>query len=532
MSLYDQLAFSTKLDFYLSSPLTTDQSNGTQSFSISATLDGQPIIYGHSSSFIVTDSTNITFTSNPGIFVSGKTLEFVAYLDKPSDEYALFLDSDNGNGIFIGPTYIKLKLYFNIDGTTVPISSEIPIYQWSKKFYFVLSFSDYQASLKVNDFTTFVQYSGTPISTITNCVITAPTSAHFLIDGIGIYSNTKEDKQQSLNDPGTGHKLYSSMKYAGLTTFFDGYTASFTSRISSLDFVFSELNSTINYIFQIPTSMFAYEALIVKCSDSSLSISYTLDQLTPSSFTDKAYIDMSIANLAPNDYIAFNVVYDRSASPFYIDIIGINNGDIVFNTPANLALTGQAIYTGFQEESLVNCTDGVLLNQGWYSGTWDTGITFPNVPQSIEIVFKPNDISTKTYVYSSSDGTVSYGPSSSITGFTAYLNGVNVANLNSIKPNQWNHLVLTKSSTSDTGFYLNYSSSDHSPQYISYMFLTAYQAILTSDQVADLYNITAGIDIISISESPIPLIEGTFSNGLPYNLYSYSWAIVSGGGTR
>src|SRR5687767_2301486 len=96
MSTYDQLALSTSPAFYLASPLTTDQS-GTTTFTIdsnTSTLDGQPIIFGHESSFRINGDQAIEITGNMGIFRQDSSIELVVYCLRPQDEIPLLARSE------------------------------------------------------------------------------------------------------------------------------------------------------------------------------------------------------------------------------------------------------------------------------------------------------------------------------------------------------------------------------------------------------------------------------------------------------
>ncbi|MFY3742253.1 MAG: hypothetical protein HMLIMOIP_002722 [Candidatus Nitrosomirales archaeon] len=212
-----------------------------------------------------------------------------------------------------------------------------------------------------------------------------------------------------------------------------------------------------------------------------------------------------------------------------ITIDGISNGDVLYETPADLELTGLALYKA-SDESIVNCPDGVKLTDAAYKGTWIVSDVMPSPPETVEIVFKPQDDTETTIIFSSTDGSASYGPTGSIVGYTCYLNGTLVTDLSDLKYGQWNHLVLIDSTPSATEFYLNSDDGLPSGTDITYMLLTAYPETLDEPEIVTLYKILLGTDLLSQSESA-SINEGVFPGGQSFNSYSYTWAILGAGGT-
>jgi hypothetical protein len=213
-----------------------------------------------------------------------------------------------------------------------------------------------------------------------------------------------------------------------------------------------------------------------------------------------------------------------------VKIKTIYDGNVFNKSPAQLTLNGQAMYPFDFDASIVNYPNGVLLQEAAYSGTWVFGPGHENIPQSIEIVFKPTESDNITYVFNNSDGECSFGPGGQITNFTAYLNGALVTDLDDIKFNQWNHLVLTLASPTDDSFFLNTEDGSLVTETISYMLLSGYEQELQLANVTTLFGILCGIDKISVIETALAINEGIFDNGFGFNYYSYAWAIIGAGG--
>jgi hypothetical protein len=213
-----------------------------------------------------------------------------------------------------------------------------------------------------------------------------------------------------------------------------------------------------------------------------------------------------------------------AARSFIINVFSSYDDRITTQTPAELVPNGGPFYPNQYSTSIVNFPEGVELYEISYEGEW-----IEYVPNSIEILFMPKSTS-KTIVFESADGSVSCGTGGSITGYTAYLNGSSVANLNDARVNQWNHLVLTKVSVSADTFYLNSDSSRAGENVVEYALLASYPTVLTSGTVSDLYSILSSYHNASISDNPSGITEGELDGTSPFKVYTYAWAIIGGGG--
>lgn len=519
MNTYDQIALSNKPNLYLSAPETTDKS-GTGAFALSnndLSPVGQPIIYGHEFSYLMTDTTTVDITGNPLFFNDTATFECVVFVNRPTEETAILIDDDGQNCLLLTPDGITVKLFFQSLLSTYAQLATVPIKNWGKKLYIVLTITATQVTLSVNDQFVILNYSDSIVSS-TNLVLGGGyTDYGYLIDGVGFYSNTITNKSSMINDPLSGHSNYAASKHAGGTTKFDGYTQSSINAYSLADFLYSDGVHTLIYYSSYVQDGLDY--LIVKPNDERVTVLYDIDLDDSGDFTDYLLIG------TVNDVTIRFMVNDTDVnSDFSLTIQSIKDADVLYQTPADLVLAGMALYID-AEESIVNCPDGVKLPEATYAGTWNN-----DPPKSIEVVFKPIVSVNDTIVFYNADGVASFGPTGSITGFIAYLNGQLVTDLDDIRYDQWNHLVLIDDSPSATQFYLNSDDGLDTTETISYMFLTAYPEELTEPDVTTLYQIVSGIDLLNISDT-ITVSEGEFSNGIGFNAYSYQWSIVGAGGT-
>lgn len=528
MSTYDKIAFGSRPRLYLSAPDTTDKS-GIGDFALSnndLSPVGQPIIFGSEFSFNMTDSTTVDVTGNPLFFNDTATFECVVYAGRPEEDVSLVIDSDSQNAILITPDGIVLKLFFDNLLSTYSRTASVDIKDWNKKLYIVVTITATQATLTVNGLSDIVTYKDTIVPS-TNLTIGGGYSGYkYLVDGIGFYSNTIQNKASLIDDPMSGYSTYAAKRHGGRTTKFEGYERG-TKQVFGLDrFNFSKNQDgnyyTLSYIVSQINQGIDY--VIVVANDERVTVSYDVDFDDFGEFTE--YLLIGSVN---ESNLRFIVNANAVDDDFTISIETIYESDIFYETPAELELVGLAFY-GNPEESIVNIPDGTKLPEATYTGTWILDENFPDTPGTIEIVFKPIDQGIDTFVFASTDGSASYGPTGAITGYTAYLNGQIATDLDDVRYDQWNHLVLTDASATATEFFLNSDDGLAPDTTISYMLLTGYPAVLDADNVETLYEILSGIDILQQSET-VSVDEGTFPGGQAFKAYSYAWAILGAGGS-
>jgi hypothetical protein len=521
MSTFDKIAFGDRPKLYLSAPDTVDKS-GTGAFSLSSnnlSPIGQPVIYGSEFSFLMTDSTTVDVVGNP-IFFSDKTsFECVIFAGRPTEDVSILVDDDGQNALLITPDGITLKLFFENLLSTYSKTTTVNIKDWNKKLYIVVTITATQATLSVNGVGSILTYQDSILDS-SNITIGGGYSGYkYLVDGIGFYGKTVSNKVDIIDDKYSGYSNYVARRNGGRVTKFDGYrrgtkltlTLSDSSFVNGDQYVFSYLVTQINQ---------GLDYIIVRANDERVVVSYDIDFDQSGDFTE--YLLVSAVD---ESNIRFIVNSTEVEDDFTITIETIYNGDILYETPADLELIGQALYSD-PSESIVNLPDGVKLPESTYVGTWIA----EDPPGTVEIVFKPVDEGIDTYVFYSSDGSVSYGPTASITGYTAYLNGQLVTDLTDVRYDQWNHLVLTHDSPTSLDFYLNSNDGLAPSTTISYMTLASYPSVLDTDVISVLYSILTGIDLLNVSET-VAISEGTFSGGQGFNSYSYAWAILGAGGS-
>jgi hypothetical protein len=523
MNTYDKIALSNKPSLYLSAPEITDKS-GTGLFPLSnnnLSATGQPIVYGNDSSYVVGSGTTVDITGNPLFFNDRATFECVLVASRPTEQVSIVIDDDNQNTLAIDPEGITIKLFFESLLSTYAQTATVPIKDWNKKLYIVLTITETQATLSVNGESQIINYTDNIVSS-TNVVIGGGYSGYtYLMDGIGFYNNTISNKANLINDPLNGHANHAASKHAGRTTKFDGYMNGKIHTFGLSDFLYSENVHTL--IYYSPTLQEGLDYLIVRTNDERVIVSYDINLDDAGEFTE--YLLVGTVTDATLRFMVSEIDID---SDFTITIQPIISGDIVDETPANMVLAGLALF-GESDESIVNLLDGTKLTEATYAGTWIYSDIMPDTPKSVEIVFKPIESDNDTIVFSSSDGSASFGTTGAITNFTAYLNGQLVTDLTDIRYDQWNHLVLIDSAPTADTFYLNSDDGVDSDETISYLFMTAYPDELSGPDVTILYDIVNGTDLLDISES-VSVSEGTFSGGTAFNAYSYPWAIVGAGG--
>lgn len=528
MSKYNQLALTSMPLFYMAAPTLTDQS-GSSSIVISGNTfeaSGQPIIYGNSNSFNVGNTNSITLDSDV-VFQIGSIFEFVILANSIDSEVGVYV-TDIDSGVFITQNSVLLRVTVldgEINNTQVV---EIPIEDWDKKLYCRVFIGGTQASLVVNEKTASVTFTGTP-QTGSSAVLgtNVPAGYNFLIDGIGIYFNKIENKSSVLDDPGSGHSAYASIMHAGHTTKFSTFLSGGVKKIGIADFyeaLIDSISKCYLYTHMIPVTDVDSKYLVVRTNNDWVNVEYDVSGGNVIEFTKKTAIQLTDSNAVVN----FRIPID-APSDFSMDIETILDASIYSSTPASLAPSGNPIFPSVFDESIVNCPSGIDLEMGSYEGTWiDFDVATPESPKTIELVFKPIDPTQTVVIFKSSDGTVS---TASQSGYSMYLNGVSVSNLDDLRWGQWNHLALVKSNAAATSFTLN-TDGTSDPMKINYQLITSYPTVLTSQQIANLYAILAGADVISFTDLPLDLDESEFDNGLPFQTYSLAWSIIGAGGNQ
>lgn len=527
MNTYGQLALTTNPVLYLGSPTTTDQS-GSLFYSLSSnTLSptGQPIVYGADSSFLIDSAHTVTIDGNP-IFINDiVSVEFVVLLSRPTDIVNILVDSDGQNSISADQNGFTIKLYFQSSLITYSKSVSVLVSDWDKKHHVIVAYSDNRATLSVNDQIAEIRFDDPLIESSSVIVGGGYSGYSYLLDGLGFYTKNLENKTNFLDDPGSGYATYSGLVFDGHVTSLDGFISGYNALYTAKDFKF-----VANPDYYVITHIAAFGQpdpgyLIIRCNDKNAIVNCTIDNGVTQTFSDYLLVDISVSST-----LHIQVPAGGFSKDTRINIISIYTADVLDKSPASLVLNGKALYPNDFENSIVNNPSGVKLINSTYTGTWIYGQTTPDIPSSIELVFKPFDDSVKTYVLNNSDGECSFGPAGQITNFTAYLNGVVVTDLTDIKLNQWNHLVLTIVSPAATSFYLNSSAGSAPTTTLSYMLLGAYQQVLTAQNVIDLFSVLCGTDKLSVVEPSIPIVEGVFDNGFGFNYYSFPWSIIGAGG--
>jgi hypothetical protein len=513
VSYYDQLAFASFPSLYLAAPVLTDQSN-TGKFTLSAnTLAsvGQPIIYGHDSSLMVDSTHSVTISGNP-FFEQNASFELVIYLLVKDDARIAAVSTDNGNGIFLTSSSVQLQLMLENTGLLV---LEIPINNWAQKLHIVTRITDTQATLTVNGVSDYMLINDVLDDTAASTVIGSGLTANqaFLFDGLGSYSFKFEDKTSVINDPGSGHQLYAAEALNGKASYFAGYLAGETIDLGLQSFSYDASENFWVYSRHIEMQAETGGYFIVETNDPRVVVEYAIDAGAVESFSGRTII--AIASKTAT--LSFKITDDVS-SAFRLTLRPILDTQLFAHSPANMVATGTPIFMD-SSESIVNTPSGVGLRDSKYAGTWfsdEAGV----LPQSVEIVFKPRETGT---IFTSSDGTLD---TATVTGFTMWLNGVQATDLSQVRWNQWNHVVLVKNGQLAAGFTLNDGLAD-----IDYLVLAAYPSQLVQADVDGLYRALIGVDVLSVTDQPVQIVEGAFDNAEPFQTYSFNWAIVGADGT-
>lgn len=516
MSKYDQLAFSSRPLFYLASPTTTDQSS-TGLYSLSdntMSASGQPIIYGHDTSFVVNSTQGVTIDANAA-FYNGSTIELVVYAEKPDQETEILV-ANNGNAIFMSEQGIGARLNFESNGNPSSSVAFVKIRDWHKKLHIILNIGINQAVLTVNNGSDVILLDGDLDVSATETVIGGAFSGgyYFLLDGLGFYTSKIANKSSSLDDPGSGHSVYTQLVYEGSSTVFSTYESVDRIQFSLSDFVYDWINETSVISYHLPPVVSTDFYIALRTNDDSVTVKYDLNGITVDEF-----VKSKVLAFTSNFNVLTFSVPKECPSDFIISIETITSASIFSQTPAFLTATGRPEFPSIFEESIVNCPEGVKMKDASFSGVWLADNETASMPKSIEIVFKPKE---SGIIFTSSDGEIS---TSAQSGYTLWLNGISVANLSTLRIGQWNHLIITKSGTTAGTFTLNTDEKD-----IDYMILASYPIVLNSDQVEELYNVIIGADRLTAEEVPVGVAEGAFEDGQAVSLYSPVWSIVGSGG--
>lgn len=515
MSNYDQTAIASDPEFYLSSASLSDQSGKALYVLDNDALNiGQPIIAGNTSSFIVDETHHIELDANCIFFRSNCHMELVAYLTQPTESICIFGDAGTQNGLFIDPAGIELRF---VDSNLSSVYTRIDILEWPLKAHITLTFDAESATLDVNDVQSQISYAPTDPATIAEVSFTSVGEYFYLIDGFGIYSNRFINKSAMIDAKDFDYFTFTSAKYEAIGSVFSGYRLGETKVFNKSDFLLHPDGYYMISYIMIPQIEDSYDYITLECSDQDIVVTYKIDALAEDTFVSREEF-FPVARVFS---ISFKVGLDDISKSFWIKIRGYIEGSITTQTPAKLILDGAAYYSDSNDIKIVNCPPGHYLGGSNYDCEWYTA-----PPNSVEIAFMPLDLTNETFVFSSSDGEASFGAGGSVTGYTAYLNGLPVADLDDVLVNQWNHLVLTKASVADTDFILNDSQAGGEQSNIRYLFINAYPSVLPADDIEQLYKIVTSSHKLRLVETLSPIVEGEAEYDSPFLLYSYAWSII------
>lgn len=525
MSKYNQLAISTNPSFYLSAPVTTDQSSAgivaLSSNNLSAI--GQPVVYGNTNSFLVTDSTGVVLDRDI-VFVEGNLTEFVMLSQAPAGEVGV-LSTDIDSGIFLTPDAVMLRVSSILEDMIFNQVIQVKIKEWESKKHVVVSIGSSQVSLTVNGISNSSSFQGDIISGST-MNIGAGSDYAFLLDGLGVYPLRLIDKSSTINDFGSAHNVYASILHGGQTTKFDTFVVDEINLVELKDFHIEAADletRSLVYSFLVSQTSQPNKYLVFKSNNDSTIVEYDISGGAIVEFQHYDSVELSDSNVV----VSFRIPLDVP-SDFQIEVTTVLDANILSQTPADLIVDGTPVFPNVVDESIVNCPEGVWLAKASYTGTWkpfEQAGSEP--PKTIELLFKPNDSTETVVIFDSSDGSVT---TASQSGYILWLNGVEVADLTDIKWNQWNHLILVNDTASATEFSINTDGSSD-PMNINFQFLSAYPTELVQAEIEQLYAVVAGIDIISVAESELTFAEGEFDNGLGFQVINLTWAIVGAGGS-
>lgn len=520
MSNYDRMAIAEKPDLYFSSNSSTDQSgSGLYTLTNGLANVGQPIISGNPSSWRVSSTEALAIDINPIFFRSGTQMEFVIQMLQPTDTVCVFGDSSGFNGIFVSPAGAELR-FIDVDLVQryVPLTFTI----WPEKMYVLLSFDEVYCTIRINDQVAQIKYRETDPSSVSSVSFKTTSGNTYYIDGLGVYSSGFVTKKDYVDAIEFDYLSFINSTYGAVGSIFNGYRGLSRRRIYSGQFTQDPIDSDY-YVYTMTFTLGSdedFSSISIESNYRTMSMQYLTNDVTWTPFTGHISFTPS-TNFFLLQIRAKSVDVSRS---FVLDVCSIYDDEISTNSPARMTPNGGPLYPEKHTIPIVNFPDGVELYNISYEGTW-----IEYIPNSIEIIFMPRD-SGKTIIFENSEGSVSCGTGGSISGFTAYLNGALVTDLNNVRINQWNHLILTDSSVSATTFYLNSDSSRAQQNIIEYSFIASYPSVLTLAQAQQAYAIVGSFHKASVTENPTDIAEGNLDSGSPFKAYTYAWAIVGGGG--
>lgn len=520
MSNYDRIAISQKPDFYFSSNSSSDQS-GKALYSIinDSTNVGQPIIAGNPSSWRISLGASLELDSNPIFFRQNTQMEFVIQKMQPADTVCIFGDDYNLNGLFLSPFSVEIRF---VDADLNQRSATLIFDKWPEKMHVIISFDTVFCTLRVNDQVTQVAYRETDPDSIAEVSFKTTATDTYYIDGIGIYSDSFESKASYIDAEEFDYSDFVNRTYSATSTLFDGYRGQNKMQIPAADFRSDPLDT--NYYICTITFPVAtdedFSSISIESNISTMVMQYQTNDVTWATFTGNTSFTPSTNFFL----LQIRVDVQDSSKPFIINVFPMFDDRITTNTPAELVPNGGPLYPDSHTIPIANFPDGVELYNISYEGTW-----IEYIPNSIEIIFMPK-ASTKTIIFETAEGSVSCGTGGSLTGYTAYLNGVLVTDLDDVRINQWNHLIITMPSPEEEVFYLNSNVSRAEENIIEYSFLASYPSVLSLEMAEQAYAIIGSHHKASVAENPSDITEGELDGGSPFKIYTYAWAIVGGGG--
>lgn len=520
MSNYDRIAISQKPDFYFSSNSSSDQSGAAlYGITVGATNVGQPIIVGNPSSWKIATGESLTLDANPIFFRKETAFEFVIQKLQPLNTVCIFGDTDEFNGIFLMPDRVQVRF---VDSNLTQRYTDVIFTKWPEKLHIVLSFDALYCSLRANDQVAEISYADTDPDVISSMSFKTTSDNTYYIDGIGIYSSSFEPKRDYIDTVEFDYLSFVNKTFAATGTLFNGHRGQAKTQISNTQFMSDPSQpDTFIYTMTFPLSTDEdFSSISIESNLLDMEMQYSTNDVTWTDFTG----NVSFTPSTNFFLLQIRVKTQDTTRSFIINVFSMYDDKIATNTPAVLTPNGGPFYPDKYSLSIVNFPEGVELYNISYEGEW-----IDYVPNSVEIVFMPKS-STKTIVFDSTDGSASCGTGGSITGFTAYLNGVLVTDLDDARINQWNHLVLTKVSTASQTFYLNSNSSRTEENIIEYALLISYSTVLSAGTISDLYSIVSSNNKVSVSDNPADIAEGELDGTSPFKVYTYAWAIIGGGG--
>lgn len=520
MSTYDLMAISQRPDFYLSSNASGDQSGKNIYNETNGSVNvGQPIIVGNPSSWRISSTETISLDANPIFFRKDTQLEFVIQKINTGDTACIFGDSDEFNGIFIVPNGIQVRF---IDAALIQKSATITFDEWPEKMHVVLAFDDLYCTLRANNAFAQIDYVETDPDDITSVLFKTTVNNIYYVDGIGVYSDLFESKKDFVDGKDFDYINFISKTYQAVGTNFSGARGQEKVTVLNTDF-FPDPIDVEKYVYTNTFTLSSdedFSSISIESNYPTMAMQYKTNDIGWTSFIGKVSFDPG------SDFFVLQVRVKSQdvVKPFIINIFPMFDDRITTNTPAELTPNGGPFYPDKYSLSIVNFPEGIELYEISYEGEW-----IEYIPNSVEILFMPKS-SGKTILFYSSDGNVSCGTGGSVSGYTAYLNGTLVTDLDDARINQWNHLVITDASPAATLFYLNSNSSRTEESIVEYAFLAGYPSVLSSDVVSQQYSILSNYHKASASDNPSDIDEGELDSTSPFKLYTYAWAIIGGGG--